>query len=159
LHVPGLISAMHRQLVRQSETHASPDIAARLRAHGAEFLGEVAQYESIFLLCYLRGPAGIIVALAEQPGCRVPGGAAATGTEADARACHTAMYLPGSRPDSEHAAEYPGAPAPGVLLLLHDFPDPGNVCKTAGLDTSSIRRTADCQAIVLRHTDHSFVRA
>ena len=39
---------------------------ARLRAHGAELLGEVAQYESIFRLCYLRGPAGIIVALAEQ---------------------------------------------------------------------------------------------
>ena len=41
---------------------------ARLRAHGAELLGEVAQYEGIFLLCYLRGPAGIIVALAEQIG-------------------------------------------------------------------------------------------
>ena len=41
---------------------------ARLRAHGAELLGEVAQYESIFLLCYLRGPAGIIVAPAEQIG-------------------------------------------------------------------------------------------
>ena len=41
---------------------------ARLRAHGSELLGEVAQYENIFLLCYLRGPAGIIVALAEQIG-------------------------------------------------------------------------------------------
>ena len=41
---------------------------ARLRVHGAELLGEVAQYESIFRLCYLRGPAGIIVALAEQIG-------------------------------------------------------------------------------------------
>jgi catechol 2,3-dioxygenase-like lactoylglutathione lyase family enzyme len=30
--------------------------------------GEVAQYESSFLLCYLRGPAGIIVGLAEQIG-------------------------------------------------------------------------------------------
>ena len=44
------------------------DTVARLRAHGAELLGEVAQYESIFRLCYLRGPAGIIVALAEQSG-------------------------------------------------------------------------------------------
>ena len=44
------------------------DTVARLRAHGAELLGEVAQYESVFLLCYLRGPAGIIVALAEQIG-------------------------------------------------------------------------------------------
>ncbi len=42
------------------------DTVARLRAHGAELLGEVAQYESIFRLCYLRGPAGIIVALAQQ---------------------------------------------------------------------------------------------
>ena len=42
------------------------DTISRLRAHGAELLGEVAQYESIFRLCYLRGPAGIIVALAEQ---------------------------------------------------------------------------------------------
>jgi len=43
------------------------DTVARLRAHGAGLLGEVAQYESIFRLCYLRGPAGII-ALAEQVG-------------------------------------------------------------------------------------------
>jgi len=44
------------------------DTVARLRAHGAELLGEVAQFESIFRLCYLRGPAGIIIALAEQIG-------------------------------------------------------------------------------------------
>jgi predicted enzyme related to lactoylglutathione lyase len=44
------------------------DTVARLRPHGAELLGEVAQYESVFRLCYLRGPAGIIVALAEQIG-------------------------------------------------------------------------------------------
>ena len=44
------------------------DTVARLRAHGAELLGEVAQYENVYLLCYLRGPAGIIVALAEQIG-------------------------------------------------------------------------------------------
>jgi catechol 2,3-dioxygenase-like lactoylglutathione lyase family enzyme len=42
------------------------DTVARLRAHGAELLGEVAQYEDSYRLCYLRGPAGIIVALAEQ---------------------------------------------------------------------------------------------
>ena len=42
------------------------DIIARLRTHGAELLGEVAQYEDSYRLCYLRGPAGIIVALAEQ---------------------------------------------------------------------------------------------
>ena len=40
--------------------------AARLRAHGAEPVGEVVQYEDTYRLCYLRGPAGIIVALAEE---------------------------------------------------------------------------------------------
>ena len=42
------------------------DVIARLRTHGAELVGEVAQYEDIYRLCYLRGPEGIIVALAEQ---------------------------------------------------------------------------------------------
>ncbi len=42
------------------------DTVARLRAHGAELVGEVAQYEDQYRLCYLRGPAGIIVALAEE---------------------------------------------------------------------------------------------
>ena len=41
---------------------------ARLRAHGAELLGEVAQYEDSYRLCYLRGPEGIIVGLAEELG-------------------------------------------------------------------------------------------
>ena len=44
------------------------DTIARLRSRGAELLGTVAQYESTFRLCYLRGPAGIIVGLAEQIG-------------------------------------------------------------------------------------------
>jgi catechol 2,3-dioxygenase-like lactoylglutathione lyase family enzyme len=39
---------------------------ARLRAHGAELVGEVVQYQDSYRLCYVRGPAGIIVALAEQ---------------------------------------------------------------------------------------------
>jgi len=42
------------------------DAVARLRAHGAELVGEVAQYEDMYRLCYMRGPAGIIVALAEE---------------------------------------------------------------------------------------------
>jgi catechol 2,3-dioxygenase-like lactoylglutathione lyase family enzyme len=42
------------------------DTIARLRTHGAEILGDVVQYENTFRLCYLRGPAGIIVALAEE---------------------------------------------------------------------------------------------
>ncbi|HEX2419086.1 MAG TPA: VOC family protein [Micromonosporaceae bacterium] len=42
------------------------DVVARLRAHAAELVGEVTQYEDIYRLCYVRGPEGIIVALAEQ---------------------------------------------------------------------------------------------
>ena len=42
------------------------DVLARLRAHGAGLVGEVAQYENRYRLCYIRGPEGIIVALAEQ---------------------------------------------------------------------------------------------
>ena len=34
--------------------------------NGAELVGEVAQYEDKYRLCYMRGPAGIIVALAEE---------------------------------------------------------------------------------------------
>ena len=41
------------------------DVVARLRGHGAELVGEMAQYEDRYRLCYVRGPAGIIVALAE----------------------------------------------------------------------------------------------
>ena len=44
------------------------DVLERLRPHGAELVGEVARYEDSYLLCYVRGPAGIIVALAEQLG-------------------------------------------------------------------------------------------
>ena len=39
---------------------------AGLRARGAELVGEVAQYQHSYRLCYVRGPEGIIVALAEQ---------------------------------------------------------------------------------------------
>jgi catechol 2,3-dioxygenase-like lactoylglutathione lyase family enzyme len=42
------------------------DTVARLRTHGAELIGEVAQYEDQYRLCYVRGPAGIIVSLAEE---------------------------------------------------------------------------------------------
>jgi hypothetical protein len=39
---------------------------ARRRPHAAELVGEVTRYEDSFLLCYLRGPSGIILALAQQ---------------------------------------------------------------------------------------------
>ena len=42
------------------------DAVARLTAIGAELVGEVAQYENMYKLCYMRGPAGIIVSLAEE---------------------------------------------------------------------------------------------
>jgi catechol 2,3-dioxygenase-like lactoylglutathione lyase family enzyme len=47
-------------------------LVARLRAHGAELIGEM-QYGDAYRLAYIRGPEGIIVALAEQLGEGVPG--------------------------------------------------------------------------------------
>jgi catechol 2,3-dioxygenase-like lactoylglutathione lyase family enzyme len=44
------------------------EVVARLRAHGAELVGEIAQYEDLYRLCYVRGPEGIVVGLAEQIG-------------------------------------------------------------------------------------------
>jgi predicted enzyme related to lactoylglutathione lyase len=44
------------------------DVVARLQKRGAELVGEVVQYEDMYRLCYLRGPDGILVALAEQLG-------------------------------------------------------------------------------------------
>jgi catechol 2,3-dioxygenase-like lactoylglutathione lyase family enzyme len=42
------------------------DVIARLRSRGAELVGEVTQYEDKYRLCYLRGPEGILIALAQQ---------------------------------------------------------------------------------------------
>jgi catechol 2,3-dioxygenase-like lactoylglutathione lyase family enzyme len=42
------------------------DVVGRLKAHGAELVGELDQYEDKFRLCYVRGPADTIVALAEE---------------------------------------------------------------------------------------------
>ena len=42
------------------------DTVASLRSNGAELIGEVVQYQDKYRLCYMRGPAGIIVALAEE---------------------------------------------------------------------------------------------
>jgi catechol 2,3-dioxygenase-like lactoylglutathione lyase family enzyme len=41
---------------------------ASVRAHGGELVGEVENYEDIYRLCYVRGPEGIIVELAEEIG-------------------------------------------------------------------------------------------
>ena len=44
------------------------DTLARLREHGAELVDEVVQYEDMYRLCYIRGPEGILIGLAEQIG-------------------------------------------------------------------------------------------
>ena len=51
------------------------DVVARLRSHGAELVGEIAQYEDIYRLCFLRGPEGIVIGLAEQLTARRSGSA------------------------------------------------------------------------------------
>jgi catechol 2,3-dioxygenase-like lactoylglutathione lyase family enzyme len=58
-NAPGLRSIMFT-------VESVDDTVARLRAKGAELVGEVVQYEDKYRLCYMRGPAGIIVALAEE---------------------------------------------------------------------------------------------
>ncbi len=44
------------------------DVVARLRGHGAELVGEIAQYADVYRLCFLRGPEGIMIGLAEELG-------------------------------------------------------------------------------------------
>jgi catechol 2,3-dioxygenase-like lactoylglutathione lyase family enzyme len=43
-------------------------VVARLRVRGAELVGELERYEDIYRLCYVRGPEGIIIELAERIG-------------------------------------------------------------------------------------------
>jgi catechol 2,3-dioxygenase-like lactoylglutathione lyase family enzyme len=73
-HTPAAVSAepenpppntlgLHRVMFAVDDIE---DVVARLRTHGAELLGELAQYEDSYRLCYVRGPEGIIIALAEQ---------------------------------------------------------------------------------------------
>jgi catechol 2,3-dioxygenase-like lactoylglutathione lyase family enzyme len=73
-HAPAAISAgpnnpppntlgLHRVMFAVDDIE---DVVARLRTHGAQLIGEVAQYQDSYRLCYVRGPAGIIIALAEQ---------------------------------------------------------------------------------------------
>jgi catechol 2,3-dioxygenase-like lactoylglutathione lyase family enzyme len=44
------------------------DTLGRLRKRGATLVGEVVQYEDIYRLCYIRGPEGILIGLAQQSG-------------------------------------------------------------------------------------------
>ena len=66
-------SQLHKLAIKEptgkrAELVAAHGYATKFAYHVVRLLGEVEQYEGIFLLCYLRGPAGIIVALAEQIG-------------------------------------------------------------------------------------------
>ena len=45
---------------------AVDDVLDRLRGHGAELVGEVAQYEDVYRYCYVRGPAGVVIGLVED---------------------------------------------------------------------------------------------
>src|SRR3954468_12430092 len=42
------------------------DTLTRLRGHGAQLVGEVVQYEQVYRLCYIRGPEGLLIGLAEE---------------------------------------------------------------------------------------------
>jgi catechol 2,3-dioxygenase-like lactoylglutathione lyase family enzyme len=44
------------------------DTLSRLREHGAQLVDEVVQYQNVYRLCYVRGPEGILIGLAEQIG-------------------------------------------------------------------------------------------
>ena len=77
------LSRFHRPAAVRTEPHPAPanalglrrimfavddidDVVARLRKHGAELVGKMAQYETMYRLCFIRGPEGIILGLAEQ---------------------------------------------------------------------------------------------
>jgi catechol 2,3-dioxygenase-like lactoylglutathione lyase family enzyme len=42
------------------------DVVKRVRRHGAELMGEIVQYEDVYRLCYIRGPEGIMIGLAQE---------------------------------------------------------------------------------------------
>ena len=64
-HRPANTLGLHRIMFEVADID---DAVARLQRRGAELLGEVVQYEQVYRLCYLRGPEGIMVALAEKLG-------------------------------------------------------------------------------------------
>ena len=68
---PAPENALGNTLGLRSLMFAVDDIDATiagLRAHGGELIGTVENYEGVYRLCYVRGPAGIIVSLAEELG-------------------------------------------------------------------------------------------
>ena len=68
---PEPVDALGNTLGLRSLMFAVDDIDAAiagLRAHGGELIGTVENYADVYRLCYVRGPAGIIVSLAEELG-------------------------------------------------------------------------------------------
>ena len=61
------VNALGYLRVMFAVTHLD-EVLARLEKQGAQLVGEVVQYEDMYRLCYLRGPEGILIALAEQLG-------------------------------------------------------------------------------------------
>ncbi len=64
----GLVTGDPQQRVRRVMFAVDDidDVVERLLVHGAELVGELAQYEDMYRLCYVRGPEGIVVGLAQQ---------------------------------------------------------------------------------------------
>ena len=77
------LTKFHRPLAVRAESENAPanalgirrimfavegidDVVARLRSHGGELIGEIAQYEDKYRVCFMRGPEGIIIGLAEE---------------------------------------------------------------------------------------------
>jgi catechol 2,3-dioxygenase-like lactoylglutathione lyase family enzyme len=60
---PANALGMRRIMFAVDDVH---DVVARLRTHGAELVRDIAQYEDLYRLCFVRGPEGFIVGLAEQ---------------------------------------------------------------------------------------------
>jgi predicted enzyme related to lactoylglutathione lyase len=42
------------------------EMVARLKKHGAQLVGDVVQYKNLYRLCYIRGPEGLLIGLAEE---------------------------------------------------------------------------------------------
>ena len=65
MHAACVSSDVRKLMFAVTDIH---DTVERLTPHGAGLFGEVANYQDLYSLCHLRGPDGIIVALAEQLG-------------------------------------------------------------------------------------------
>lgn len=65
MHEPFNVVGKHRVMFTVDDVRGT---VARLQKHGAELVQEIVNYENVYLLCYLRGPDGVMIALAEEIG-------------------------------------------------------------------------------------------